>query len=54
MKCVQCKKKTAILLTCVCGKEVCIEHRMPENHDCTKKKEVVQLEKLIKEKIIKV
>ena len=54
MKCCQCKKKKAIILTCSCGKETCIEHRMPEQHDCTKKPELFKIEKLIKEKIIKV
>jgi len=54
MRCAQCKKKQIILLICACGKEVCIYHRMPEQHVCTKEKELVQLEKLIKEKIIKV
>jgi predicted nucleic acid binding AN1-type Zn finger protein len=54
MKCSHCKKKTAIILTCACGKETCIEHRMPEKHDCTKKNELFKIEKLIKEKIIKI
>ena len=54
MRCSHCNKKNAILLLCSCGKKVCIEHRMPEQHLCNKEKESVKLEKLIKEKIIKV
>jgi len=54
MKCSHCKKKKVILLTCGCGKEVCIDHRMPEQHNCDKKTELFKIEKLIKEKIIKV
>ena len=54
MKCSYCKKKKAIILTCGCGKEMCIDHLMPEKHECTKKNELFKIEKLIKEKIIKV
>ena len=54
MRCAQCNKKKIILLICACGKEVCIDHRIPELHSCTKKNELFKLEKLIKEKIIKI
>jgi predicted nucleic acid binding AN1-type Zn finger protein len=54
MKCFHCKKKASILLTCTCGKDFCVSHRMPEQHHCSEKKELFKIEKLIKEKIIKV
>lgn len=30
-----CKKKVFITGECKCGKTFCINHRLPEEHDCT-------------------
>lgn len=29
------KKKNHLGIICKCGKEFCMEHRQPEDHDCT-------------------
>ena len=37
-KCNFCRKKISLTmqeLVCVCGKEFCLSHRLPESHDCT-------------------
>ena len=54
MKCAHCKKPHAILVLCKCGKEYCIKDRIPEKHSCTHIQELFQVEKIVKEKIIKV
>ena len=52
-----CKKKLKLTdMQCVCCKNFCINHRLPEYHDCTfdfKKKKIV-LDKVECEKIIKI
>lgn len=54
MKCSQCKKYNAILVTCKCGKPLCLKDRFPEKHSCTHVAELFQIEKIVKEKIIKI
>ena len=34
-RCALCRKKTLLLVKCKCGKEYCVSHRLPEDHQCT-------------------
>ena len=54
MKCTQCKKTHSVIVTCKCDKSFCLAHRLPEQHSCTYKVELFQIDKLVKEKIIKI
>jgi len=55
MKCSACKKKTVIVFTCKCSKEVCIKHRAPEDHECLHQYELFKVETpILKEKVIKI
>ena len=53
MKCSQCKKTHAVLVTCKCGQAFCLKDRFPEKHSCVHVPELFQIEKIVKEKIIK-
>lgn len=56
MKCSCCKKSTHIGVKCVhCEKTFCLEHRLPEIHQCPDQKvEKVALEKVVAEKVQKI
>lgn len=57
-KCSVCKKKVPLASQFKCGcdemKMYCANHRYPEEHQCTKEKEKVKLEKVVGEKIVKI
>ena len=58
MKCSACSKKISpgMDLKCDCqpDKKFCIACRLPEVHQCTIKKEKVELVKCVKEKLVKI
>jgi len=54
MKCSECKKIHVVLVTCKCGKSFCLKDRFPEKHSCVHVPELFQIEKIVKEKIIKI
>jgi predicted nucleic acid binding AN1-type Zn finger protein len=54
MKCSYCKKTHVVLFTCKCGKPLCLKDRFPDKHECTYIDELFQIEKVVKEKIIKI
>jgi len=54
MKCAHCKKTHSIIVTCKCGKSLCLKDRFPDKHLCTYMDELFQIEKIVKEKIIKI
>lgn len=33
--CEYCKKNKIVLIKCMCGKEFCIKHNLPNKHKCT-------------------
>ena len=37
-----------------CGKPFCLKDRLPEKHSCSHVPEIFQIEKIVKEKIIKI
>ena len=49
MRCPICKKKSHLSFKCKCGKELCIKHRYPEEHNCSFDKAKEQIEKLKKD-----
>ncbi len=51
MKCCLCKQ-TLILFTCKCNKQVCIQHR--NNHACTFQESLFKIDKITKDKIVKI
>jgi len=54
MKCVHCNKKTTLLVTCKCGKLLCLKHRFSDKHICSYVDELFKIEKIVKEKIIQI
>lgn len=34
-RCLRCKKKTVMLVSCRCKNSYCLQCRMPEDHGCT-------------------
>ena len=54
MKCSQCNKTHVVMVTCKCGKSFCLKDRLPEKHSCSHVPEIFQIEKIVKEKIIKI
>jgi len=54
MKCSECKKTHIVLVTCKCGKSFCLKDHLPEKHSCIHVPELFQIEKIVKEKIIKI
>ena len=54
MKCFLCKKKTLILLQCKCEKKFCITHLPRELHKCEHVHELFVIEKIVKDKIVKI
>lgn len=60
-KCFFCKKKSHFLCECRCGKKFCVNHRLPEKHNCTfdyreYEKNIIRLNnpKVVSEKITKI
>lgn len=52
-----CNKKLKLTdMKCVCDFTFCINHRLPESHKCTYdfKKEKIVLEKVVRDKVIKI
>lgn len=55
MKCSICKKLSVIMFTCKCEKNVCLKHRMPEDHKCCVVNELFIVEAaVLKDKVIKI
>ena len=54
MKCFLCKKKTIILLQCKCKKDFCITHLPGEQHKCEHIYDLFSIEKIVKDKIVKI
>ena len=52
-----CRKKLKLTdMKCVCCKTFCLEHRLPESHNCTYdfKKNKIVIEKVVCEKVKKI
>jgi hypothetical protein len=58
MKCSNCNKKISpgMDFKCECdtSKKLCIACRLPEVHPCTKKVAKIELEKCVKDKLVKI